>query len=250
MMLLVVEQRKWGSAPTFGPRQWMRQRLLLKELSRLERGDLLDAGCGPGRIERMLSGSSLSRFAFDRSQEGVAAAAGENAGASFFIGAINAMPLARDSFEAVVSGDVLEHIEDDAGAAAEIFRVLKPGGLAVVSVPADPQKWSIDDEWSGHKRRYEKEQLRTLFARAGFKTVACYYWGWPVTWIYYRLLYIPMLKRRLKPSDNNAEIQGLSGANWLELLFKLLFLPDLMLLDTKFGIGLIAVFEKPQTSRS
>ncbi len=70
--------------------------------------------------------------------------------------------------DAVVAFDVLEHIEDDEAAVREIHRVLRPGGLALIAVPADPRLWSAHDEAVGHVRRYTRPELVDLFARNGF----------------------------------------------------------------------------------
>jgi len=196
-------------------------------------------------MEHLLGRSDFSLFGFDESRESIETACSGAPGAIFLRAGINSMPFAGNKFDAVVSGDVLEHIEDDKAAVAEIFRVLKPGGMAVISVPADPQKWSIDDDWSGHKRRYAKDQLISLFKSSGFETVSCYHWGWPVTWIYYRLFYIPMLERRLQAPSNSREPKGMTASKWMEYVFRLAFLPDIILKGAESGIGLIAVFKKP-----
>jgi SAM-dependent methyltransferase len=250
-MLAMVETRKWGAAPSFGPRQWLRHKLLLKELTwRLRSGVVLDAGCGEGRMAHLVSSHGLSVVGFDESRASLEQACNTPAQIACFRGSITRMALAENSFDAVVSGDVLEHIEDDRAAVAELFRVLKPGGVAIISVPADPGKWSIDDEWSGHKRRYTGEGLRSLFVDAGFDPIDYYSWGWPMTWIYYRLFYIPMLKRRFQDGRNDQAPQGLSGSPLMGLIFKLAFLPDQLGLGVPcdWGIGFIGVFEKQGSS--
>lgn len=80
-------------------------------------------------------------------------------------------PVADGAFEAVTALDVVEHVEDDAAMAAEIRRVLRPGGLAVISVPSFQWLWSYWDEQLGHRRRYTKSQLTALLRRAGFRVV-------------------------------------------------------------------------------
>jgi SAM-dependent methyltransferase len=59
----------------------------------------------------------------------------------------------------IVMHDVLEHIGDDAQAAADLFRLLKPDGLLVLSVPALPLLFGYHDEQLGHYRRYTRATL-------------------------------------------------------------------------------------------
>ena len=59
-----------------------------------------------------------------------------------------------DFFNAVSCLNVLEHIEDDAAALAEIRRVLQPKGIAVITVPVGPSLYDFNDEVHFHLRRY------------------------------------------------------------------------------------------------
>src|SRR5262249_61487523 len=60
------------------------------------------------------------------------------------------LPLKADSFDLVTSIDVLEHLEDDRRAITELHRVLRPGGVLVVSVPAFQFLWGDHDTLYGH----------------------------------------------------------------------------------------------------
>jgi SAM-dependent methyltransferase len=80
-----------------------------------------------------------------------------------------ALPVADEAMDLVVAYDVLEHIEDDESAAAEICRVLRPGGTALVAVPCDMKLWSEHDTAVGHFRRYEREGLLSLLTSAGLQ---------------------------------------------------------------------------------
>ncbi|HLP09570.1 MAG TPA: class I SAM-dependent methyltransferase [Opitutaceae bacterium] len=73
------------------------------------------------------------------------------------------IPVPDASVDCVTALDVLEHVERDAAAVAEFRRVLRPGGLAVVTVPASMLLWSDWDVSLHHFRRYESESLRALF---------------------------------------------------------------------------------------
>jgi SAM-dependent methyltransferase len=77
------------------------------------------------------------------------------------------MPFPDNSFGTVLIRDVLEHV-DDAAALDEAFRVLKPGGYLLVTVPAWPSLWGPRDELAGHLRRYRRRMLRRVVRQAGF----------------------------------------------------------------------------------
>lgn len=74
----------------------------------------------------------------------------------------------REEFDIVAAFDVLEHIEDDRAALAEIFRAVKPGGGILLSVPQHPFLWSRADEIACHKRRYRRSELAAKARDAGF----------------------------------------------------------------------------------
>lgn len=78
------------------------------------------------------------------------------------------IPLASGSADVIVALDVIEHLEDEHSALAEMFRVLKPSGTVVISVPAFQSLWSRHDELHHHKRRYSKRHLRSVVTAAGF----------------------------------------------------------------------------------
>jgi SAM-dependent methyltransferase len=76
-------------------------------------------------------------------------------------------PLPSASVDAVVLLNVLEHVEQDGQAVAQIARVLKPGGIAVVEVPAGPGLYDVYDRYLRHFRRYRLRDLASLLRNAG-----------------------------------------------------------------------------------
>jgi len=83
-------------------------------------------------------------------------------------------PAARDEIHAlrvdtIVCLNVLEHIEDDALALRQIFRILRPGGLAAIQVPAGPGLYDIYDQLLLHRRRYGLGALKDLVRSSGFE---------------------------------------------------------------------------------
>ena len=70
-----------------------------------------------------------------------------------------ALPFADASVAAAVSANLLEHVPDDERALAELRRVLRPGGRAVIVVPASPGVYDYYDRFLGHERRYARGEL-------------------------------------------------------------------------------------------
>jgi SAM-dependent methyltransferase len=78
-------------------------------------------------------------------------------------GTILDLPWESGSFDVVCAFDVIEHVEDDARAVAEMKRVCRKNGILFVTVPASPLLWSEHDEINHHFRRYRMRDLRALF---------------------------------------------------------------------------------------
>jgi SAM-dependent methyltransferase len=78
-------------------------------------------------------------------------------------------PLPDASVDAVVALNVLEHIADDVAAVRQIHRVLKPGGVAYIEIPAGPSLFDVHDKVLMHHRRYTRGGAVRLFEAAGFK---------------------------------------------------------------------------------
>jgi SAM-dependent methyltransferase len=132
---------------------------------------ILDAGCGTGAMLDLFAkwpdveatGADLSpealRFSSERGHERLVSAD------------LTDMPFPPGSFDVVTALDVLEHVPDDKTAAAEIARVLRPGGVLVATVPAYMLLWGPHDEALHHQRRYSARQLRELIRDAGLEQV-------------------------------------------------------------------------------
>ena len=88
------------------------------------------------------------------------------------------LPFPDDTFDRVICSEVFEHIPDDAGAMAELNRVLRPGGVLAATVPSwMPEKicWQLSAEYhaplaaGGHVRIYTEALLRDRLETAGFR---------------------------------------------------------------------------------
>jgi len=79
------------------------------------------------------------------------------------------LPLADETFSVVFLLDVLEHVRNDHFALSEVLRVLRPGGRAIVCVPAFPSLRSPHDAAEMHFRRYRRSGFLRLCRDAGFR---------------------------------------------------------------------------------
>jgi SAM-dependent methyltransferase len=80
-------------------------------------------------------------------------------------------PWPDESFDALVLLNVLEHIEDDLSAARQALRILRPGGFAVIEVPAGPGLYDVYDQELMHFRRYRMPDLLNTLRTAGFEII-------------------------------------------------------------------------------
>ena len=147
---------------------------------------VLDLGCGGGRhaFEVYRRGADVVAFDLDPAELapvtgmfGAMRAAGEasaEAGATAISGDATAMPFGDGMFDRVIAAEVLEHVLDDQRAMNELARVLRPGGLAAITVPSFlPERvcWALSTEYhevpGGHVRIYTRVELQAKLARAG-----------------------------------------------------------------------------------
>jgi SAM-dependent methyltransferase len=153
-----LEQRHWWYA---GRRAVVRRRV-----SGWPRGRALDVGSGSGGNTQVLADLGWKVTALEHSP--VAAELVRARGLGVVLGDAATLPFADATFDLVMSTDVWEHVDDDAAAAREAFRVCRPGGRLLVAVPSGMDLWSGHDVALGHVRRYEREQLVRLVEDAGF----------------------------------------------------------------------------------
>jgi SAM-dependent methyltransferase len=88
-------------------------------------------------------------------------------GAYASIGSLTALPFPDGAFDLVCALDVVEHVEDDEAALAEIARVAAPGAAVLMSIPLHPSRWSSFDDFVGHRHRYEPRRLFERLATHG-----------------------------------------------------------------------------------
>lgn len=174
---------------------------------------VLDAGCGTGgflqHLQRLLPDLDYSGLEFNAA---AAQHARHKTGLMITIGSVNAMPYADDSFDAIISNDVLCHAGvQQTDALQEFLRCLKPGGHLLLNLPAYVWMRSAHDHHVHNARRYTAGGASALLLGSGFRLVRAGYWN--------SLLFPLMLVHRLTAgqSQQSSDVQMI--APWLNRLF-------------------------------
>jgi SAM-dependent methyltransferase len=171
--------------------------------------DLLDAGCGTGgmlaRVRERFPQASLTGLDF--SERAIELTRGRATGAALVQGSVDALPFADESFDVVLSLDVLiVGGVDEQRAVAEMHRVLRKGGILILNLPAFDFLRGSHDIAVNIARRYNRPRLDALLSGPGFRLEQCSYWNMgllpavaAVRWLSRRSARQPEVRSDLKP---------------------------------------------------
>ena len=137
---------------------------------------VLDIGCGAGNLSKDLQDLGYQVTSVDLSEDAI--------NYCYTRGLIRArvadaarLPFPSNYFDFAVASEILEHIQDDGKTMKEIRRVMKPGGVVIITVPAIPMLWSYQDVYWGHFRRYTRHSLEVLLQNEHFQILKLSYFN-------------------------------------------------------------------------
>lgn len=199
---------------------------------------LLDCGAGTGRFAKEME-AHCRVLVLDDHEEALRLLRAQFRPEQVLSLAGDRVPLPDASLEYVTALDVLEHVPDDQAVVDGFARLLKPGGLAVVTVPASMALWSDWDEVLHHFRRYARPQLRALFRERDWELVYVNYtnvFAYPAVWLLRRWRkWFPAAKDAPRAEDR------MPSAFANKILRALFVAPATWRLPFPFGVSLILV---------
>lgn len=146
-------------------------------------------------------------------------------------------------FDLILALDVIEHIENDSGAIMAIERALRPGGMAIITVPAYKWLWGVQDDVAHHFRRYTAGSFtKILKQNSKLKIIRKTYFN---TFLFPPVVFIRILSKwfNLKERESDFDINN----KWLNNLFFCIFDLERKFLEHinfPFGISILAVVRK------
>lgn len=214
-----------------------RHEALLKLLGR-EKGRILDVGCSNGSFLALLQQNGYHAEGIDISPEAVERC--KKRGLTVRLGDAQATKYPDNTFDVIISSDVLENLPDDKKAAKEWLRILKPGGKVIAFAVAYPILYGEHDRINHSFRRYTDKQYKSLFS--GYHIEKFSHWNLFLT--------LPMgIMRLLIKGSKKAKDQLYDVPKWISfLLLSVLRLENALIsvCSLPFGLSVLVVARKPK----
>lgn len=157
-------------------------------------------------------------------------------------GNVKSLGLPSQSVDLVIATDVIEHVDEDQVALAEIYRILRPGGTVLFTVPAFPSLWGLQDIVSHHYRRYRMRPFLKLLNDANFRVVARFHFNY--------LLFLPIFLARQVVRVFKIRLNSENEVNspFLNRLLGFVFRFDVATapyFHPPFGVSILALARRP-----
>lgn len=218
-------------------------------VAHVQQGSVLEVGSGTGHLARELLKQGHPVFATDESAKMIDYTKRTCRG---FTKQLTTRVIPGDQisklterFDNLISIDVLEHIERDDAAVAQMYHLLNPGGRLVLLVPTLKVLYGIRDQDMGHYRRYGERELLAKLRKAGFKIRKTRYWN--ILGVLPYFIAERVLKRRVHEGMRYDRTPVKAAINsLLDLWFRVAENP----INYHCGLSLLVIAEREPSSRS
>lgn len=166
---------EWYPTPSY----LVKRRVILEYLSNCNSKHFLEVGCGCGDLLNLLERKGYSGLGIDISESALAVASTRLAGSRVAVRCCSPEDIDGE-FGIVIASEVMEHHREDVAFLEKLKARLSPGGHLLLTVPAHMEDWGFNDDFCGHIRRYERQQLYEILRLADFEKIEIKSYGVPI----------------------------------------------------------------------
>lgn len=202
---------------------------------------ILDFGCGSGIFVSELQKKGYQTFGTDISEEAIKYGELRDI-KNLKVQNSHRLDYPDNNFDAVLSMDVLEHLEDESWAIKEVERILKPGGKFIVMVPAFQFLWGVQDEVAHHYRRYTLGGIKKILNSGEFDINRATYFN---TLLFLPIAFVRILSKIFNLKKRQSDF-NINNPTLDKIFFSIFNFERKLLKHIKFpfGVSILLVLEK------
>jgi SAM-dependent methyltransferase len=243
---------EWYPTPSY----LLKRRVILDYLDRIRAKDFLEVGCGCGDLLHALERKGYGGTGIDISNDALEVAVRKLSSGRICVSCCSPDDLTK-RYDVVIASEVMEHHQDDSAFLLQLRERIRDGGWLLLTVPAHMKDWGANDDFCGHVRRYERDELKNKLSAAGFCEIEIYSYGVPVYNIM-KPFYDRAIGSELNLADQMEKTAGSSamrlmpqGGSLFRIMFNDLTMYPFYLLQrlfytTDLGKGLFAAAQKKE----
>ena len=232
------------------PGTWCMNHAFIEQISPIDKiHDFIEIGPGEGKLSNLLCSMGLKGTGIDFSHE-ITHALSSNmknytrSGQYSIIESDFAEKELNVKADLVFSMMVLEHIEDDLRFLVKMKKLSKKNGIVLIGVPARKNKWGIEDDISGHYRRYERDDLLELFRKSDLKDIKIWSVGVPISNLLFKLSNLVIKKSHAATKKELSRIEQTRVSGFKDIQYKTLFPAYFNLLLNKYTMLPFCIAQK------